>query len=189
MQRTVNLLIGLAVVVGVSFVLFGSIGGKSTSGFNPPPASQSEGNSGLAQLDMAAGIVGPSSSQPPPIPGVARYAPVPMSTRQRQRMASPSTLIDERWERARKRIRIVFGGGLTPEKESAIQNAVATWVAMQVQAVEAFHGGYIDQHALGLHSGWNRNVYMLSLQESLGNTDFQRYAGGGVELTEIEPGL
>ncbi|HUQ06128.1 MAG TPA: hypothetical protein VM261_26675 [Kofleriaceae bacterium] len=184
-----NLLIGLAVLVGVSFVLFGALGGKRTSGFNPPPASRSEGNTGLAQLDMAAGIVGPSSSQPPPIPGAARFAPVPMSTRQRQRLSNPSGLVEERWERARKRIRSVFGGGLAPEKESAVQNAVATWVAMQAQAVEAFHGGYIDQHGLGLHSGWNRNVYMLSLQDALGNSDFQRYAGGGVELGEIEPGL
>ena len=83
----------------------------------------------------------------------------------------------------------MFGGGLAPEKASAVEAAVATWVAMQVQAVEAFHGGFIDQHGLGLHSGWNRNVYMLAIQDALGNTDFQRYAGGGVELAEIEPQL
>jgi hypothetical protein len=186
MQRAVNLLIGLAVIVGVSFVLFGSLGGKRTSGFNPPPPP-SEGQSGIPQLDMATGIVGPSASEPPPIPGTAHYTPVPMSPRMRQRLANPSGLADERWERARKRIRVVFGGGLAPEAESAVQAAVATWVAMQIQSVEAYHGGYISQQALGQHSGWNRNVYLLSLQQSLGNTDFQRYAGGGVELTEIDP--
>ena len=91
MRRPVNLLIGLAVVIGVSYFLFGSIGGgERTSGFNPPP--QGEGPSGIPQLDVAAGIVGPSSSQPPPIPATARFPTVPMSTRMKQRLADPAAL-------------------------------------------------------------------------------------------------
>lgn len=187
MQRTVNLVIGLAVVVGVSLILFGSIGGSSKSGNSTSPPVPS--STGLPQLEMAGNIVGPSSSEPPPIPATPQLTPPPRNPRLEARLANPASLTDERWERARQRIRRVFGGALSNEKEAAVQAAVATWVAMQVQAVSAYQGGYIDGHMLGIHTGWNRNVYLLALQAALGNDDFQRYAAGPDPLDELQPGL
>ncbi len=174
MQRTVNLVIGLAVVTGISIVLLGSIGGKGTSkrsSGDAPPSSGPRG--GLPQLDVATGIVGPTSSPPPPIPETAHVTP-------------PAAVVDARWERARQRLRRVFGGSLSTEQEAAVQAAVATWVAMELRAVEAYQGGYIDQRTLGLHRGWNRNVYMLALQDALGNERFQRYARLAHEEDELD---
>lgn len=179
MQRTVNLVIGLAVVAGISIILLGSIGGKDTSkrSARDAPPSTSGPRGGLPQLDVATGIVGPTSSPPPPIPETARFAP-------------PAELVDERRERARQRLLRVFGGALSSEQETAVEAAVTTWVEMEARAVEAYRGGYIDQRTLGLHRGWNRNVYMLALQEALGNERFQRYARlahEDDELHELDP--
>jgi hypothetical protein len=190
MQRTVNLVIGLAVVVGVSLILFGSIGGSKKSDHSrssPPrtPGALPE----LPQLDMANQMVGPSSSPPPPIPSMAQFTPPRRNERLEARLANTVALTDERWERARRRIRRVFGGALSSETEAAIQAAISTWVDMQANSVSAYQGGYIDRHMLGIHSGWNRNVYMLAIQDALGNADFQRYAAGPDELDEIDPDL
>lgn len=190
MQRTVNLVIGLAVVVGVSVILFGSIGGSKRSDDNRPKSSRTPGAlPELPQLDLANQIVGPSASPPPPIPSSAQFTPPRRNQRLEAILADPTGVTDQRWERARRRIRRVFGGALSSEKEAAMQAAVASWVAMEVQSVSAFQGGYIDRHMLGIHHGWNRNVYLLAIQDVLGNEDYQRYAAGPDELDEIDPGF
>lgn len=191
MQRTVNLVIGLAVVVGVSVILFGSIGGSNKT--DSRRSSTSKRTPGalpeMPQLDLANQIVGPSSSPPPPIPSAAQFTPPRRNERLEAILANPTGLTDQRWERARRRIRRVFGGALASEKEAAMQAAVATWVAMEVQSVSAYTGGYIDRHMLGIHNGWNRNAYLLAIQDVLGNDDYQRYAAGPDELDEIDPGF
>ena len=193
MSRTVNLVIGLAIVVGISIILFGSIGGKGTRATREPapPSGDPWGTKGgLPQLDMAAAIVGPSSSPPPPIPATARFSPRPRDEWLEAIVADPRSLTDQRWERARQRLRRVFGGALSAAQETAVQAAVATWVDMQVMAVAAHHDGYIDAPTLGLHTGWNRNAYLLALEDALGNEGFQRYARIAHEddrLDEIDP--
>jgi hypothetical protein len=185
MQRPLNLVIGLAIVVAISIILFGAIGGKGGSRRDPPPASTEGPIGGLPQLDMATSIVGPSSSQPPPIPSTAHFTPPRRNDRLEAIFADPAPTVDARWERARQRLRRVFGGALSTEKEAAVQAAVATWVGMQVTSEAAYHRGYIDARMRGIHAGWNRNVYLLALQEALGNADYQRYAGGEEALEEI----
>jgi hypothetical protein len=188
-MRPLNLLIGLAIIVGISFVLFGSIGGKkkaTTSGGTP---SSFGSTGGLPQLEAAGNLLGPATSEPPPLPIEPEHPRPPTNERLEARLADPASLADARWEIARRRIREVFGGSLSQDVESAVQAAVGTWVAMQVASVKAYHGGYIDARGLGQHSSWNRNVYIQSLQRVLGHDNFQRYAGGGFELDEIAPGF
>jgi hypothetical protein len=185
MQRTVNLLIGLAVLVGVSVVLLGSIGGSKSSDRGPPP-SQSSDRFAVPQLEAATAIAGTGASEPPPFPATAQFAARPLSPRLEALVSDPSRTAAQRWERALHRVREVFGGSLGAAKENAMQQAVATWVAMQAQTLSAYYGGYIDQRGFNEHTQWNKNVYRFALQDILGNDDYQRYAGGGVDLEEID---
>jgi hypothetical protein len=186
MQRTVNLLIGLAVLVGVSVVLFGSIGGSKKSD-REPPAPPSGDRFAVPQLEAATTIAGRGASQPPPLPGTPVFTVRPLPNHLVPIVNDPSRTAGDRSDRAMRRVREVFGGSLGAAKENAIQEAVATWVAMQAQSVSAFYGGYIDAGGYSEHTAWNKNVYLFALQDILGNDDYQRFAGGGVKLEEVAP--
>ena len=186
MQRTVNLLIGLAVLVGVSVVLFGSIGGSKKSDREPPPPPSGD-RFAVPQLEAATTLAGRGASQPPPVPGTAAFTERPLPARLEAIVNDPSRTARERGQRAMQRVREVFGGSLGEAKETAIKEAISTWVAMQAQSVTAFYGGYIDNAGYVEHTAWNRNVYLFALQDILGNDDYQRFAGGGVKLEEVAP--
>jgi hypothetical protein len=188
MQRTVNLLIGLAVLVGVSVILFGAMGGSNRSAKRAPAASsQRSDRFAVPQLEAATSIAGRGASQPPPIPATAAFTERPLPSRLAAVVNDPSHEARDRGERAMRRAREIFGGSLGEAKEAAIEEAIATWVAMQAQALSAFYGGYLDSASYSEHTAWNRNVYLFALQDILGNDDYQRFAGGGVELDEVSP--
>jgi hypothetical protein len=187
MRRTVNMLIGLAVVVGVSVVLFGSIGGSKTSNRAAPASpSSSPDRFAMPQLEAATAMAGRGASQPPPIPATAAFTARPMPSRLAATVNDPSRTAAERAQRAMRRVRAVFGASLGSARESAVQDAVSTWVSMQAESVTAFYGGYLDEAGYAERTAWNKNVYLFALQEILGNADYQRFAGGGAELDEID---
>lgn len=183
-MRPLNLLIGLAVLVGVSLVLFGAMGGEKRSHQGAPPSSD---RFDVPALEAATTIAGQGAAQPPPLPATPPFAARGVSPRMQAILGDPSRTVEERWGRALKRIREVFGGSLGGAKENAIHEAVGAWVNMQAQSTAAFMGGYIDSAGLSQHTGWNRNVYLFALQDILGNADYQRFAGGGVDLEELDP--
>src|SRR5262249_47308980 len=100
----------------------------------------------------------------------------------------PGDVVDARWQIAQRHLDQVFGADLDDRTRDAVQAALIGWVAAQVRVVRAYHGGYIDQHQLGLHAGWNHNQYVMALQATFGNDRWLRYAAQ-YDLAEIDPEL
>ena len=187
MQRMVNMVIGLGVVTGVAVVLLGSIGGKSSSGWN-----SGSSRTGIEGLEMAGPQIGPTIQQPPPFPSEARLPVVPAPLELAALLANPgdppAALIEARWKIARRRLDKIFGSSLSDDKREAIDSALMVWLKTQLANLAAYHGGYIDRTTLGLHAAWARQQYVATLKAVLGAADYERYAAG-VALDEINPKL
>ncbi len=189
MQRMINMVVGLTVVTVVAVVMLGSMGEGSKSGGD---GQGSRPRSGLPQLDEVAGIVGPASSRPPPIPTTARFAVQPAAPALAALLAAPDdpppAVIEARWRLVEARLVRVFGPTPATAQRDAIYAALVEWLRAQLRSAAAYHGGYIDRQELGRHAGWNRYVYLQVVQAALTSAEYQGFAGDG-QLDEVNPTL